>query len=396
MVRAQDLISFGWTELARQRRRVLPGVIGVAAAVAILLIVIAGTGWLGTVTGQGILSQRALSQITVSPGNNPTFTNAQVQWMLSLPHVAAGYPIVMGTFPVAIGQDGSVFQVANLPAGPDRPSLRAGTWPADGQLALPDSGLISRKTGGAIDARSLIGSEVQLTIPIAQGLEQPKTRSLVVAAVFHVDSAQGIQPVVYSTLATLQGLLVEQGVWTGTSDLGGSAGFGQFVLDAASPADVSGLAAQLAGHGLRPQYVEQSVHGLSNRVEQIQAAAGILVILVILFASLSISNVLVQAVQQRRKEIAVLLAVGFTPRWVGVSLVAETVLAWIASMVAGLLAAEAVVAVIVFTHPSVALSISPQTVALVGAGALVFCLGAAWIPSRNAMRVDPVEVLREA
>ncbi len=86
----QDLIGFSWTELQRQWRRVLPGVIGVAAGVAILLTVLAGSTWLGAVTGQGILSQRALSQMTVTPGSEPTFTNAQVQWMLSLPKVDGG------------------------------------------------------------------------------------------------------------------------------------------------------------------------------------------------------------------------------------------------------------------------------------------------------------------
>src|SRR5947208_15619232 len=94
----QDLIGCSWTELQRQWRRVLPGVIGVAAGVAILLTVLAGSTWLGAVTGQGILSQRALSQMTVTPGSEPTFTNAQVQWMLSLPKVDGGYPIVMGAF----------------------------------------------------------------------------------------------------------------------------------------------------------------------------------------------------------------------------------------------------------------------------------------------------------
>jgi len=394
----QDLIGFSWTELQRQWRRVLPGVIGVAAGVAILLTVLAGSTWLGAVTGQGILSQRALSQMTVTPGSEPTFTNAQVQWMLSLPKVDGGYPIVMGAFPAAIGDDGSVFQMLNLPAAVDRPALAAGSWPGENQVVLPDSGLMSRKTGSTIDSRALVGTTVTLTIPIAQGIQGSKTHVVTVAGVYHVDASPDSfgMPAVYSTLSTLEGILTEQGVWAGTAEPNGSAGFGQFVIDAAKPADVAGIAQQLEGKGLRPQFVEQSVHGLSSRIGQIQAAGGVLVVLIVLFASLSISNVLVQAVRQRRKEIAVLLAVGFTPRWIGASLMAEAALAWVASLVIGLLAAEAVAFAVFLLQPTVGLRIDAISVLLVGIGALVFCLGAAWIPSRHAMRVDPVEVLREA
>lgn len=392
---ALDFAGFSWRDLQRQRRRVLPGLLGVSAGVAILLSVVAGTDWIATVTNSDILSQRSLSQITVTPGSALTFTNADVQWMQSLKGVQGGYPLVTGAFPAAIGSDGTIFQLGNLPSEADRPALVAGVWPGNNQVAVPDSGMMSKSTGQPIEGRTLLDKSVTLLIPISNGLGAPKSSIVRVVGVYRWNADQGIERTVYIPLATLESILGLQGTWTGSSDASGSAGFGTYVLDADAPRDVAGIATQLEAHGFRTQYVEQSVHGLSSRIESIQAAAGVLVLLIAFFAALSISNTLVQAVRQRRREIAVLLAVGFSPAWVGASVVLEMVFVGLASIVLGLIAAEVGVTVLGATQPGLDLHVGPASVLIVGAGAIAFSLGAAWLPTRHAMRVDPVEVLRE-
>ncbi len=391
---AGDLLAFSWTELRRQQRRVLPGLIGVAAGVGLLLAVVAGSNWLSVVTNNGILGQRSLHQILVTPGTNQTFTNDQVKWMGSLKGVSDGYPVVTGAFPVSIGSDGSIMQMSNTPGKADRPDLVTGTWPVGDQVVIADTGLLSRKTGTQLAALSLVGRSVVVSIPISQGLAGFKTVTVEIVGVYRWSPDQGIEHTTFAPIDTLESILTEQGTWLGSSDPSGSAGFGTYVIDADSPHDVAGIAAQLESHGLSTQYVEQTVHGLSGRVESIQAAAAVLVVLIAAFAGLSISNTLLQAVRQRGREIAILLTVGFSPAWIGASFVAEAAFIGLAGVVVGLAAAEAAVLVLSRTEPGVALGISPSSVALVGLSALGICLAASWLPMARAMAVDPVSVLR--
>jgi ABC-type antimicrobial peptide transport system permease subunit len=390
-----DFVQFSWKELRRQQRRVLPGMIGVTAGVAILLAVIAGTDWLAVVTNRDILGQPGLAQITVTPGAALTFTNEQVQRMLSLKNVEGGYPVVTGAFPAAIGSDGTIFEMGNIPSVADRPKLVVGTWPADNEVVVPDVGMISRKTGSPLDGKALVGTSVTLSIPTEQGLGTPKITKLTVVGAYQGGQNQGIVHTVYAPLPTLVAILSAQGTWVASTESAGSAGFGTYIIDADSPHNVAAIAGQLEALGFRTQYVEQAVHGLSNRIQSIQAAAGVLVVLIVVFAAFSISNTLVQAVRQRRREIAVLLTIGFTPRWIGASLVAEAALVGLASIVMGLVIAELIIFGLGSTQPGINLHIDLNSVLVVGSGALAFCLGAAWFPTRQAMRVDPVAVLRE-
>ena len=392
---AVDFLGFSWRDLQRQRRRVLPGLIGVAAGVAILLAVTAGTDWIAAVTNRDILSQRSLSKITVTPGPALTFTNEQIQWMLSLKGVAGGYPLLMDALPATFGAEGTIFQLGNLPSQPDRPELVAGAWPDANQVVVPDAGMISKSDGAPIDGRSMLGKSVTLRVPIEQGLEAPRTWDVTVVGVYRWTSDQGIERTVYTPLSTLIGILTAQGSWHVSTDPSASAGFGAYVIDADAPREVASIAGQLEAHGFRTQYVEQTVHGLSNRIQSIQAAAAILVLLIVSFAALSISNTLVQAVLQRRREIAVLLAIGFSPAWVGASVAGETFLVGLVSIVIGLAGAEIFVAVVGNVQPGLDLHIGAAPIVVVSLGAIAFCLGASWLPTRHAMRVDPVEVLRE-
>jgi len=391
----RDFMSFTWNELEREGRRVAPGLIGVTSGVAILLTVIAGTDWLAAVTNRGILEQGGLSRITVTPGPAPAFTNDQVRWMHSIDHVREGYPVVTGDFPAVFGSDGTVFQMANLPSTADRPQLLTGAWPRENQVALPADVMISRKTGATIDAASLVGSPVKLTIPTDQGLGAPKSWTVTVTGVYRWSEAQGIERTVYAPITTLEAILVAQGTWAGTTDPSGSAGFGVYVIDADSGRNVASIASRLEARGFVTQYVEQAVRGLSARIASIQAVAGLLVAVIAAFAALSISNTLIQAVRRRRREIAILLAIGFTPRWIWFSLLTEAAIVGVASTVLGLVVARLVTGLLGASQLGATMSISVGSVLLVGTGALAFCLASAWVPSRRAMQLDPVAVLRE-
>ncbi len=314
--------------------------------------------------------------------------------MLSVGGVSGGYPLLMDALPATIGPVGTILQLGNVPSVQDRPALVAGAWPADNEIAVPDSGMISKSDGSAIDGRSMLGQTATRRVPISKGLEAPRTIAVSVVGVYKWVPDQGIQTTAYTSLSTIESILTSQGTWHPSTDPAASAGFGTYVIDANTPGDVARIASQLEARGLVTQYVEQTVHGLSSRIQSIQAVAAVLV-LIVFFAALSISNTLVQAVNQRRREIAVLLAVGFSPAWVGASVAAETVLVGLASVVVGLVAAEIVVAVVAGTQPGLDLQVGPASILIVGAGALVFCLGASWLPTQRAMRIDPVEVLRE-
>ena len=394
MISVGDLFGFSWKELERQQRRVLPGLIGVAAGVALLLSVVAGTNWLSQVTNREILSQGGLSRITVTPGQAPTFTNDQVLWMRSLGGVQDGYPIVMGAFPAAVGADGTIFQMNNTPSSADRPALVSGTWPGANEVVVPDGQMVSRRTGAIIPTSVLIGSTATLTIPVAQGVDQPKSWTVKVVGAYRWSEDQGIEKTVYTPLDTLVAILSAQGSWSGTAVASGSAGFGTYVIDADRPEDVAAIAGRLEAKGFRTQYVEQSLHGLSLRIQSIQAAAGLLVLLIVAFAALSISNTLGQSVRQRRREIAVLLAIGFEPRWIATSLVFEAGLIGLVSIVVGVFAAMVITTIITLTQ-GIALRVDLTSVLVIGLGALVFCVAASWLPSRRVMHIDPVAVLRE-
>jgi predicted permease len=121
---------------------------------------------------------------------------------------------------------------------------------------------------------------------------------------------------------------------------------------------------------------------------------GAFAVLALVMACLGLYGVLAYAVEQRRREVGVRMAIGATPSTILALVVGQGLRLTALGLAIGLalaLAASRTVATLLYgvrpTDPPVYLG--------VGALLLLVAAAASWLPARQAMRVDPVVVLRE-
>jgi predicted permease len=143
-----------------------------------------------------------------------------------------------------------------------------------------------------------------------------------------------------------------------------------------------------------------SIEPMSAIVGRTVARPRLLAALLLLFGliglslgALGIYGVLAYAVNQRRQEIGVRVALGATPRTVLGLVVGQGMTLAVAGVVLGVAGAFLITrvmeAVLFEVRPN-----DPATFAVVVAVLLVTALAASWLPARRALRVDPVESLR--
>jgi ABC-type antimicrobial peptide transport system permease subunit len=126
-----------------------------------------------------------------------------------------------------------------------------------------------------------------------------------------------------------------------------------------------------------------------------------LITLTLTIAGLFVSSILSQAVLERRLDFATLRAIGLPTRAILLNVASEALVVCLAAWVFGIGVSSLLGTMInVFMAPAYNFeylySVSPQLFGLVLALALGLGLVAGWFPARQASRVEPVEVLREA
>jgi ABC-type antimicrobial peptide transport system permease subunit len=116
-------------------------------------------------------------------------------------------------------------------------------------------------------------------------------------------------------------------------------------------------------------------------------------ILALALAIVGIYGVMLNSVEQRRKEIGIRLALGAKRGDVRNTILRESTWLALAGIGAGLAASQAFTRVL----QSILYGISPRNpliLSMVAALLLLVAVAAAWIPARRAASVEPVEVLR--
>jgi predicted permease len=115
----------------------------------------------------------------------------------------------------------------------------------------------------------------------------------------------------------------------------------------------------------------------------------------LIFALLGVFGAASYSVAQRRRELAVRLALGAEPQRVMRLVLAGTLRGAIVGVGAGLLLAvalrQSVASMVVGIDPS-----DPRTLVLVCASLAIATVGACWLPARRASRIDPMQTLRNA
>ena len=112
-----------------------------------------------------------------------------------------------------------------------------------------------------------------------------------------------------------------------------------------------------------------------------------------MFALLGVFGAASYTVAQRRRELAVRLALGAAPRSVARLVLGGALAAAAAGVTIGLVLAatlaRSVAALLVGVTPT-----DPATLAGVGVALVAATAGATWIPARRAARIDPMQALR--
>src|SRR5207244_3123941 len=164
----------------------------------------------------------------------------------------------------------------------------------------------------------------------------------------------------------------------------GESAIGKTIMLGSTPVQIIGVVGSVRQRGLaEPLEPAMYVHGLQARFGAIGLTLG----------ALGIFGVLAYAVNQRRQEIGVRVALGATPRAVLGLIVGRGMLLASAGVVFGLLGASLLTrsmqSVLYDIQPSDPVTFSEVVIVLLGASLL-----ASWLPARRALSIDPVTALR--
>jgi ABC-type lipoprotein release transport system permease subunit len=392
-MRIRDIVymSVGYT--LRQKRRLIPVFFGIALGVALLVSIVTAAATISQTTTQQILGQNSLKQITVS-GNN--LQDEQLEKFRHLPHVTAVYPVYnIDLAASTTNQQQFILSVTNTPSQQDLPPLLEGHWPGQNQVVLPDS-VLNGKTSALIKGSTLMNQKLSLRIASLQGLGRVTMVTVTVVGVYHAtptDNPVMIFPT-YSTLNTVKHL---GALNSDTKDASFDAQltYQSAVVDIDDPSHVTQIGNLLDKQGYYTNYVEKELKGLSLRLEAITTISLAIVSVIIVVVALSISNLLISSVRQRRREIGIMLAIGFSERAIGKIIAGEAISISIIGSVCGCLLALLGLVAFHMLQPSITISFPWWGVpAAIGVNTAL-CFLAGLSPARKAMKMDVVQTLRE-
>jgi putative ABC transport system permease protein len=140
------------------------------------------------------------------------------------------------------------------------------------------------------------------------------------------------------------------------------------------------------------EMIDRDEQKVTLRVTALAGAGGALALLL---ASLGLYGVVSLAVQQRRREIGIRIAVGARPGQVARMFLASGVRVGALALLIGLPVCIIGLRVLLRQDFVIAPAVNPWSIGIgVGAALLAVASGASWVPARRAARVDPATTLR--
>jgi ABC-type transport system, involved in lipoprotein release, permease component len=391
-------MSVGYT--LRQRQRLVPVLFGIALGAALLISIFTGVSTMLQTTSQQILGQGSLRQITVTAksqdgANAPLLNDAHLNMFQHIEYVKAAHPQVSIALPAQAQETQFIISIENMPDRLSYPTLVQGNWPGNGQVLLPDSGLMN-KLGKSLNAATLMGQQISLRVASLNGLGTVSNVSLKVVGIYHwTDSSQGAAaPTAYTSLTTVKHLVALN---KGTDDktLNSSLSYASAIVDVDDPTHVSTVAQTIEAQGFITNYIEKQVNGLSERLQELMNIALAIAFCIIAVVSLSIGNLLASSVRQRQREIGVMIAIGFSKRAIGGMIAGETISIGVLGSLCG--SALALLGLLAFSlmQPTITLSFLWWSIPVACSVCTFLCFLAGLWPAHKAKKMDPVLALKE-
>ncbi|AXE24584.1 ABC transporter permease [Streptomyces globosus] len=334
---------------------------------------------------------------TADPGPD-VLDDALVRTLAAIPGVAAVRPSADGSAtlnaadgtPLRAGKAWANLASAYVP-GPDG---KDGRHPLAEGRAPVAAGEVALDSGTAAAGRYRLGDTVTLAT------DGPALRKRLVGTVRTTDSrvTAGGTLAVFDK-ATAQELFAAPGHYTGI-DLTAAPGTGQAELarrvTAALPADRAEATTGAAQAARQSDYADTLTRG-HEKLPMLFAGVSLFI------SSFLVVNTFTMLVGRRTREIALLRAIGATRRQVVRSVLLEAALVGLAASAAGFLLGLGIAAALPAALgtdqdalPRGPLVIGPLPVAAALAIGVGVTVPAAWLPSRRAARIAPVEALRSA
>jgi len=347
-----DAVTLAWRGVRRRLGRAVLTVLAVALAATLLvaLLTVAGTAQTrvlsqlsrgGPLAGIKVAAAAPdLSQVdqdNARPGEPKTIDDATLRQIARLPDVASvvpirstpvlvqarrpdGIPLTPGVrLPEGVG-GGRVLDFTDLQVGVDLTRLRdlpvtllAGRFPAPGSTTevAVTTGYLERLGIGKAYAASVVGTELTVGSPRdgGDGFPRGRWRRMLIVGVDAQEAAPG-------QLLTDAGEVERGRAWTLSGRLDGdeqsraaSPYAGVFVTSTALDR-VSRVRAQITAIGFSTSAPENLVASVQRYLQVVQIVLSGIGAIALVIASLGITNAMLAAVRERRREIGVLKAIG--------------------------------------------------------------------------------------
>ncbi len=390
----QDTLRMSLDSTFRQKRRIVPVLTGISLSTTLILIIIITGATISNIVTQQILGQGNLRQITVMSPNNTglgpssnIINDSRIASWQTLPHVAGAYPNLELDVTATTNTMGIMLFLSNQPDQNVRPELLQGTWPQDQQIIVPDTGILN-KLDQNVSGSTLLGETITLRIPTSEGSQQYAVIPVTVSGVYKATQNILGQILTFTTLSFMKNLVKES---LGSAPLM----YQVATIMADQPQNVSEIASIIQKQGFSTNDIEDQLSGETRWLRGIIIIGIALALFIFILVSLSIGNLLASSVLQRRKEIGIMLAIGFTNRSIGQIVQGEAIVIGIVGAIGGILIALISLFAFTLMQPQISLDIPWWGFPCVIAISALLCALAGILPARKAMRLDVMQTLRE-
>jgi len=391
--------------------------VGVMIGVAALVVVLAVMGGFEASLRQRILTLTPQVQILSFNGAiaNP---DALLRRADASPGVAGSDPFIIGQAMVSSprGISGVIVRgidpknaaiTSQLRRYIQHGSLDVLSTPGGGAVATPAAGTAQFVADGAVAIGSTladklkvgVGDPLTAVVPITAGANNDlttKTGHFTVGAIFESGVAFIDRDLVFMGLGNAQRFFDREGKVDGIE------------VRLKNLDDTELVTAQLRasfGSGYRVSNWLEFNAAAAAGFEMLKRVYALVLLLLIGVAAFNLVATLIMVVMEKRKDIAVLMAMGATPRDVRLIFVLKGLIVGAFGTVAGLILGA--IACFVLSHyhfihiqkdiygmSTVPVAVEPLSFAIVAAASMILCLLATFYPARQASRELPVEVFR--